>query len=56
MTNAEKYKTHKERAIAHQQWCKEHAVQGWWCTLECDRCFLGWLKLESYEEEKNEND
>lgn len=51
MRNKDKFKSHKERAIAHQQWCKETAVQGWWCSLKCTRCYLGWLEMECEEKD-----
>ena len=54
MKNREKYTTHIERAIAHQKWCKEKAEQGWRCTLDCDPCYLKWLKMKAEEEKKNE--
>lgn len=53
MTNAEKYKTAKERLKALDKWCDSGVRQGSYgkCLASgCIACALKWLELEAEEE------
>lgn len=53
MTNGEKYKTAKERILAHKEWCDSHRFKsrnGVCPTKNCMECVFNWLDLEDEEE------